>query len=295
LESSLPVQPTLSQVAEREQKRLASLAYGILGSLAEAEDVVQDALVRLQETDASSIRRPEAWLTTVVSHLSIDRLRSARHQREIYPGQWLPEPVWQAPSPEQNAITRSRLSIALLHLLEKLEPEQRAVFVLRDVFDHSYKSIAEMLNKSEAACRKMMTRARAALQHEQAALSPSVSSELLAQFTEALSNGDEMRLLQLLAPDAVLVADGGGKVPSALNPIYSSIRIVKFILGVRKKLKAAYEVTPITVNSEPGLLAQMQGRTISVMAFAVAGGRVTRVYWINNPDKLLPQGHHYSS
>src|SRR3954470_23037340 len=136
-----------------ERKRLLSLAYGHLGSLAEAEDVVQEALLRLQASDQRSIDNPEAWLTTVVTRLAIDKLRSAQRRREIYTGEWLPEPVFGAPTQEQNAITQSRLSLGLLYLLEKLEPEQRAVFVLREVFEHSYDRIAEIIDKSPSACR----------------------------------------------------------------------------------------------------------------------------------------------
>jgi RNA polymerase sigma-70 factor (ECF subfamily) len=146
-----------------DTKRLLSLAYGYLGSLVEGEDIVQEALLRLEQSDRKSIRNVEAWLTTVVTRRCIDKLRSAQHRREVYPGEWLPEPVFNAPTPEQDAITRSRLSVGLLYLLEKLEPEQRVVFILREVFEHSYRSIAEIAGKSEAACRQLMVRARAAL------------------------------------------------------------------------------------------------------------------------------------
>ncbi len=153
------------------RKRLLSLAYGYLGSLAEAEDVVQEALLRLQQSNEQSITNIEAWLTTVVTRLAIDRLRSAQHRRELYTGEWLPEPVFGAPTPEQNAITQSRLSLGLLYLLEKLEPEQRAVFVLREVFEYAYDRIAELTGKSQAACRQLMVRARAALERSREASS----------------------------------------------------------------------------------------------------------------------------
>src|SRR3954447_874845 len=130
-------------MTDGERARLISLAYGYLGSLADSEDILQEALLRYQAADHSAILNHEAWLTTVVTRLAIDKLRSAQHRREVYPGEWLPEPVFGAPSPEQDAITRSRLSLGLLYLLETLDPEQRAVFVLREVFEHSYQSIAE--------------------------------------------------------------------------------------------------------------------------------------------------------
>jgi RNA polymerase sigma-70 factor (ECF subfamily) len=225
--TSPPASPAAHLLFERERRRLLSVAYGLLGSLAEAEDVLQDAYLRLDQTDFASIRRPEAWLTTVVSRLALDRLRSARHRRESYPGEWLPEPVFDAPLAEQVEITRARLSVACLHLLEKLQPQERAVFVLREVFEYGYREIAGMLGKSEAACRQLMTRARARLGREeprqpadQASLRPVVD-----RFISALKAGDEQALLNLLAPDAVLFADGGGKVPSVLNPIYGADRI----------------------------------------------------------------------
>src|SRR3954451_13223036 len=176
-----------------ERKRLLSLAYGYLGSLVEGEDIVQEALLRLEQSDRASIQNVEAWLTTVVTRLSIDKLRSAQHRREVYPGEWLPEPVFAAPTPEQDAITRSRLSVGLLYLVEKLEPEQRVVFVLREVFEHSYQSIAEITGKSEAAFRQLMVRARGALERAKQAppVAATVESSVVTRFIEALAHGDE--------------------------------------------------------------------------------------------------------
>jgi len=149
----------------------------------EGEDIVQEALLRFEQSDRASIQNVEAWLTTVVTRLSIDKLRSAQHRREVYPGEWLPEPVFGAPDPEQDAITRSRLSVGLLYVLEKLEPEQRVVFVLREVFEHSYQSIAEIIGKSEAACRQLMVRARAAL--DSARQAPPVSRAIASSVITA--------------------------------------------------------------------------------------------------------------
>jgi RNA polymerase sigma-70 factor, ECF subfamily len=163
------------------------------------------------------VRNPEAWLSTVVSRLAIDHLRSAQHRREVYPDEWLPEPVLLPPQ-EQDAITRSRLSIALLHLLEHLDPEPRAAFVLREVLEYSYREIAKMLTKSEVACRQMVTRARNALANQTATESSStVSSALVSRFVDALTSGDEQTLMKLVAPDAMLISDGGGKARAAVN------------------------------------------------------------------------------
>lgn len=277
---------------ERERKRLLSLAYGFLGSLAEAEDVVQDAYVRVKQAATDSIRNPEAWLTTVVSRIAIDRLRSAQRRRETYPGEWLPEPVLQSTSQEQDAITRSRLSIALLHLLDKLEPEQRAVFVLREVFDHSYKTIAEVVGKSEAACRQTMARTRSALEASRPGTPTraTVPNSLVSNVINALIAEDEQALLRLIAPEAVLINDGGGKVPSAINPIYGVDRILRFFFGLRRKYGNALALRPAIVNSEPGIATERDGRFFSAVAFAAAQGRVTAIYSISNPDKLTSRG-----
>ena len=272
-----------------ERKRLLSLAYGYLGSLVEGEDIVQEALLRFEQSDHASIQNVEAWLTTVVTRLSIDKLRSARHRREVYPGEWLPEPVFRAPTPEQDAITRSRLSVGLLYLLEKLEPEQRAVFVLREVFEHSYQSIAEITGKSEAACRQLMVRARAALDRAKEAppVPKAIADSVVTRFIDALAQGDEKALLGIIAEDAVLVADGGGKVPSILNPLYGADRITRFFLGLlRKNGNVFEEVRPGTVNSGPGMLTFRDGQLVSVASVSIQRDRITAIYSVSNPGKI---------
>ncbi len=270
------------------RKRLKSLAYGYLGSLVESEDIVQEAFLRYEQSNQAAIQNVEAWLTTVVTRLSIDALRSASHRREVYPGEWLPEPVFTAPTPEQDAITRSRLSVALLYLLEKLEPEQRVVFVLREVFQHSYQSIAEVVGKSEAACRQLMVRARAALNRaKQSPPAPAaIAASLVARFIDALAQGDEKELLGIIAHDAVLVGDGGGKVPSILNPIHGGDRITRFFLGLVRKYGSLLEVRPATVNSCPGMLTFRDGQLVSVASVSIQDGRITAIYSVSNPDKI---------
>jgi RNA polymerase sigma-70 factor, ECF subfamily len=271
-----------------ERKRLLSLAYGYLGSLVEAEDIVQEALLRLEQSDPASIQNVEAWLTTVVTRLSIDKLRSAQHRREVYPGEWLPEPVFGATTPEQDAITRSRLSVGLLYLLEKLEPEQRIVFVLREVFEHSYQSIAELVGKSEAACRQLMVRARAALDGARQAppVSTAIASSIVTRFIDALARGDEKELLGIIAQDAVLISDGGGKVPSTLKPVYGADRITRFFLGLLRKHGNVFDVRPATVNSGPGMLTYRDGQLVSVAYVSIQDDRITAIYSVNNPDKI---------
>jgi RNA polymerase sigma-70 factor (ECF subfamily) len=277
---------------QSERSRLLSLAYGYLGSLVDSEDIVQEAMLRLQQySDRTAILNPAAWLTTVVTRLSIDKLRSARHRREVYAGEWLPEPVFDAPSPEQEAITRSRLSIALLYLLEKLEPEQRIVFVLREVFQHSYEEIAQIVDKSEPACRQLMVRARAAM--DRAKQSPpappargEIADDVVVRFINALAQGDEKGLLEILAPDAVLVGDGGGKVQSVINPVHGADRIARFFLGILRKQDHGLQVFRAEVNSGAGMLTHRDGQLVSVASVTIEDGRITGIYSIGNPDKI---------
>jgi RNA polymerase sigma-70 factor, ECF subfamily len=282
--------PIPKELFERERKRLISLAYGILGSFSEAEDVVQEAYLRPQSSE-EQLRNPEAWLTTVVSRIAIDRLRSAQRRREVYPGPWLPEPILQAPQ-EQAAITRSRLSIAFLYLLEKLEPEQRAAFVLREVFDCAYREIASLLGKSEAACRQIVRRARGVFAKEDERVNSTrhVPSELVSRFINALAAADEQTLLHLLADDATLTTDGGGKARAALNVIYGAERVVKFFLGVRKKNGASYTLAQACINGEPGLLVWVGGKLAGAVAFAANNDFISAIYSISNPEKLVSYG-----
>lgn len=279
---------TLNTVTSSQRKRLLSMAYGYLGSLTEAEDVVQDAMLRLQQASATRIENEDAWLNTVVTRISIDRLRSARYRSETYPGEWLPEPVWNSPDPEQQAITRSRLSVALLYLLEGLEPNQRAVFVLREVFEEPYSVIAEVVGKSEAACRQLMVRAQAALNRAKTSIAPrSVAEPVVNSFIQALQSGDAGKMLESLAPDAVLVNDGGGKVPSVLRPIYGAERIVRFYIGVSRKLEGVeVEIRPATINAQPGFLTYRNGELVGVCSVAVCEGTINGIYAVSNPDKI---------
>jgi len=273
-------------MTDGERARLISLAYGYLGSLADSEDILQEALLRYQAADHSAILNHEAWLTTVVTRLAIDKLRSAQHRREVYPGEWLPEPVFGAPSPEQAAITRSRLSVGLLYLLEKLKPEQRVVFVLREVFEYSWHEIAAIIGKSEVACRQLMVRARAAL--DRAKHAPAVQTvtaeALIGRFINALQHGDEKELLGILAPDAVLVGDGGGKVQAILNPVYGADRIVRFFMGINRKHRM--ETHPAVVNSAPGAINRRNGQLHFVISIEVRDDRIHAIYAVSNPDKL---------
>jgi len=279
---------------EKQRPRLLQLAYGLLGTRADAEDIVQDAFLRLGRIDPESLRNPEAWLTTVVTHLALDRLRSARHQREVYVGSWIPEPFVEYRNPEQEQITRSNLSIAILFLLERLRPQERAVFLLREVFDVSYIAIAGIIGKSEQTCRQIFSRTRSRID-ELSKSTPAdftTKAELVDRYAEAILSGDEQSLLALMTDDAVLYSDGGGKVAATINPIYGAKRIIRLIQGLGAKNAGRYSRIAVLVNGEPGLLSLLDGKADSVLAFEFEGNRIARIFGIRNPDKLkyLPGG-----
>ncbi len=274
---------------EQERRRLFTLAYGFLGSRAEAEDIVQEAWLRWQKDRSQEKREPAAWLTTVTARLALDHLRSARVRRETYPGVWLPEPVVDAPSAETSVLVKSELSVAFLFLLERLGAEERAAFVLREVFDHSYREIGEVLGKTEAACRQLVKRGREKLHEERTASGPAdrdESERVIGSFVAALVSGDEEALLRLLAPDAVLYGDGGGKAPSIVNPLHGADRIMRFLVGVYKKFPGVFSAKPVQVNGAPALLVVRDGAVQGVSCYSVASGRVSRIFHILNPEKI---------
>lgn len=273
---------------EQERRRLFHLAYGFLGSRAEAADAVQDAWLRWQRRPEGELRDPAGWLTTVTARLALDRLRSARARRETYPGTWLPEPIVDAPSPEQSMLQRGELSMAFLFLLERLGPEERAAFVLREVFDRSYRDIADALDKSEVACRQLVTRARERVRRDQvrSTVDHAEFHQVLEKFVDALAAGDESALLQLIAPEAILYGDGGGKVPSVLNPLFGHDRIVRFLLGLPKKYPGQYKMRRSDINGQPGLLIYRDGALNGVSAYDIRDGRIQGIFHVLNPDKL---------
>jgi RNA polymerase sigma-70 factor (ECF subfamily) len=276
---------------EQERRRLFTLAYGFLGSRADAADAVQEAWVRWlnrPSLEGEAVRDPAAWLTTVTARLALDRLRSASVRRETYPGTWLPEPVVEAPSAEDSALQRGELSLAFLFLLERLGPEERAAFVLREVFDHGYGDIAEALGRSEAACRQLVARARDRVRQNRVRrqVDRVEFERVLGKYVEALATGDERALLELIAPGAVLYGDGGGKALSVVNPLHGRDRIVRFLLGLRRKYPHQWEVRQITVNGWPGLTLYRGGELSSVSAYEVVDGRIQGIFHVLNPDKL---------
>ena len=275
---------------EKVRNRLFGLAYRMLGSRADAEDVVQEAYIRWHQTSHDTVDNPEAWMVTTTSRLAIDRLRRLKLEREAYTGQWLPEPiVTPAPPPDHDLGLAADLSIAFLTLLERLAPEERAAFLLHDVFDVGYTEIAAVLDRSEAACRQVVHRARERVRGERRRFdaTDAAKTALLRKFMAALDAEDEEALVALFAPEATWTADSGGKTPAAPLPIEGAERIAKLVIGLRKHFWADDRVVEIAaVNGEPGLRIRDGNRLTAALSIATDGDRILNVYVVLNPDKL---------
>ncbi len=280
------------EVFEANRRHLMALAYRMTGSVGDAEDVVQEAYLRWERADATSVREPKAFLSKIVTRLCLDALKSARARREAYVGPWLPEPVLGEGAmalDEATELARD-VSNALMLALERLTPAERAAFLLHDVFDSSYAEVAEALGRSEAACRQLASRARAHVRGARARHAPTTdeTARLVRAFGTAILTGDIMALRQVLAEDAVLYPDGGGRVLSALRPIHGADRVARFLFGVLKKfpLGVSARVLEETINGSPGFYVEEAGRPIQTMAFDVRDGRISALYIVRNPDKL---------
>jgi RNA polymerase sigma-70 factor, ECF subfamily len=275
---------------ERVRGRLFGVAYRMLGSRAEAEDVVQDAYIRWHQSEQRTVRNPEAWLVTTATRLAIDRLRALKAERDSYVGPWLPEPLMSIPpSPEHAAELASDVSIAFLVLLERLGPDERAAFLLHEVFDVDYADIAALLDKTQAACRQLVHRAKERVRQDRKRFEApdAARARLLKRFTAALDARDEQALLALFAPEATWIADGGGRAAAARHPIAGAERIVKLVLGLQEKFfRGAASVRLEAINGETGLVFRKDGHIISIVAIATDGNRILDVYAIVNPDKL---------
>jgi RNA polymerase sigma-70 factor, ECF subfamily len=282
------------EVFQTYKRLLFSIAYNMLGSVMDAEDCVQEAFLRwCQASDrgeTEAVRSPQAYLSTIVTRLCIDQLRSARAQRERYVGVWLPEPLITT---DESSVTgmaelSEALSVAFLHLLEQLSPIERAVFLLRHVFDYEYAEIAAIVQKSEENCRQIMRRARQHLGMHRALYQASREQQdnILHQFIHACMSGDMDGLLALLADDIVSYADSGGKVPAAINPIYGSDKVARYLLGMLKKAPEDYSFRLARINGQPGILNYIGGEPHSVITLNIANGHIQEIDVIRNPDKL---------
>ena len=281
---------TAAETFDRHRAYLIGVAYRMLGSLSEAEDIVQESFLRWHRASRDEIRSPRAWLTTSVTRLCIDHLRSARVQREEYVGPWLPEPVpTDIPeTPFGRAELAESLEMALLVVLERLSPAERAAFLLRETFDYSYGEIAQILDKSEPACRQLVHRARSRIRAERPRFEPTVEERdrVVGRFAQALASGELEDLVQLFEEDIVLYSDGGGKVAAARNPIYGADKVARFFLGLRPKAPPDLVAGPRQVNGQTAFVAISEGEPYFVMTFDVAGERLHRIHVVRNPDKL---------
>ncbi len=282
----------MNAVATFSERRalLFGIAYRMLGSVQDAEDVVQEAYMRWEKADQSAVESPKAWLSTVVTRLSIDQLRSARKQREVYVGEWLPEPlVTDAATPGAAAELADSLSTAFLVLLESLSPAERAAFLLKDVFDYDYKEIAEIVGKAPANCRQIVKRAREHVtqKRQRFDVDPVEQERMVLQFIDATTRGDIEALVGALAEDVTLHTDHGGKAIAARRVIRGASKVARFFIGVNRRFPLENPAIQVcTINGRPGVILYAGGQPVTAITFDVDGGHITNIYAVRNPDKL---------
>lgn len=283
---------------EEYKSFLLSVAYKMLGSVKDAEDIVQDVFVQLEEMDISSLHDPKAYLTKMTTNKCLNLLQSARKKREVYPGPWLPEPIVETMvnEPLEQLLKEESISYAFVVLLHQLTELERCVFLLREILSYDYKSIAEILRRSEQSCRKVFSRAKRKLQENINA--PKATKEEVHQlanlFLEAVDSGNFEPFIDQLSKDVVLLSDGGGKVLSAMYPIYDKHRVAAYIRGIHKRGTFDGELSLIHVNGEIGILQRRQGKPIKILTFHYTKNGIENIYVVMNPEKLNKIGHNYS-
>ncbi|MEU8317376.1 RNA polymerase sigma factor SigJ [Nonomuraea sp. NPDC048881] len=278
--------------------RLEAIAYRLLGSAAEAEDAVQETFLRWQSADAGRVEVPEAWLTKVLTNLCLNQLGSARARRETYVGEWLPEPLLAGDpmlGPAETAEQRESVSYAVLTLMERLSPNERAVYVLRAAFDHSHREIAEILDITESASQQIFHRAKRHVADGRARteVDEAAARRIVEEFLAAATSGQTEPLVRLLTQDAIAVGDGGGKVPARAKAFEGAVAVAKFLWGLVKPGKAkraiiggSPEIYPWTANGEPAVVAVLDGRVVGVMCLEVTAEGIAAFRNQVNPDKL---------
>jgi RNA polymerase sigma-70 factor (ECF subfamily) len=274
---------------EAHRGRLWGVAYRMLGSRADADDMVQEAYLRWHGVPTAEVRAPAAWLVTTTTRLCIDRLRQLRTEREAYIGPWLPEPIVdEAPTPDAATELASDVSVAFLAVLERLAPEERAAFLLHDVFDSDYDEVAAALGKSTAACRQIVSRARRRVREERPRVQVSAAARerLVESFMRAIELRDRDALLAIFAEEATLTSDGGGKAKAAQKIVRGGASVVRFLLGVLRVAHERLTLQKIVVNGETGIALRVDERLICVMSLLTDGQRILGVYSVLNPDKL---------
>lgn len=273
------------EVFEQHRRHLFTMAYRMLGSAAEAEDVVQDAWLRFQEADTSAVTSARAWLSTVVTRLCLDERKSARARREVYVGPWLPEPI----ATGGDDVDRESISMAFLVLLESLSPVERAVYLLHEVFDYSHAEVASMVGREEAACRQVFHRARERVieRRPRFAASREQHGAILGGFLEAIGRGDLQRLCGLLAADVVSYSDGGGKARAALRPVLGDDAVARLLIGLTRKQPAdRAAIDLLELNGWPAMVVREGERARVALLIETDGERVVNVFMVLNPEKL---------
>lgn len=269
---------------------LFSIAYRMLGTVTDAEDMVQETFLRWQQTASETVRSAKTYLATIITRLCIDHLRSARVQREQYVGTWLPEPMLTQQSENSTDLMElaDSLSIAFLTVMERLSPIERAVFLLRDVFDYDYDEIAQMVGKSSTNCRQILRRAKQHLadQRPRFPVSRPQQEQITAQFLDASTKGDLQELLLLLAKDVTFCSDGGGKVIAVLKPIHGAVKVARMLLAIRRKWLLNSVSHLADINGQPGIIQYLDDRIHSVMTFEIVDGCIQSIYSVRNPEKL---------
>jgi RNA polymerase sigma-70 factor (ECF subfamily) len=287
---SFSTTPSDSDAFATLRPRLFSIAYRMLGTRADAEDVLQDAWLRWQRADHAALQSAEAWLVTVVTRLAIDRLRAAKAEREAYVGWWLPEPLVELDerTPEVAAELADELSVALLWVLERLSPEERAAFLLRQTFDYDYAEVAALLGKNETACRQLVHRASERVRQERPRFDVSKDDHrrLLEKFIQAARTGERDAIKSLLDDGVQLVGDGGGKAPSFLEVVLGADRIADLYWAFSQQMAHQVIYRIAQINGEPGMLRYVDGQLESAQAFVTDGERIVAIYAVRNPDKL---------
>ena len=273
---------------EAQRPRLLGVAYRILGSLADAEDVVQEAWLRWSRTNVAEVDSTEAYLTTVTSRLALDRLRRVSRQREVYPGSWLPEPISVDPGPESAVELADSLSMALLVVLETLSPLERAAFVLHEVFGEPYPEVAAALGRSEPAVRQLVHRARERVDagHARFQADRATHGQVVRRFLDACERSDRSALMAVLAPDVVIVSDGGGLAQAPRRPVNGSDKVARLLLAFVQRTADDVEITLESINGQLGLVARLDSAPVSAMAVTVDSGQIQAIHLIANPEKL---------
>ncbi|AKU92658.1 RNA polymerase sigma-70 factor [Vulgatibacter incomptus] len=271
---------------------LFTVAYEMLGSAADAEDVVQEAWLRWADTDQEAVREPRAYLIRTVTRQALNRLRTLSRRREDYVGDWLPEPVLTSPEVADDVELAESVSMAMLTVLETLGPAERAVFVLREVFQSPYEEIAEAIGKSPAAVRQIAHRSRehVAARRPRMRVDRAEQRAAVEKFLAAIDTGDVRSLLEVLAPDVVMVTDSGGLVPAARRPIVGADNLVAFLGGLVAKAPSDFASAAVWLNGAPGVRFDLGGEVAAALSLTVEDGRITRIYAIRNPYKLARLG-----